>query len=76
MDKNLKIYYIIITLSLIIILILLFLLILVFNDSKSIIKPDNKMLFSIKILRMPYKLQYKEDELFDKLGMIIKGIYW
>ena len=34
------------------------------------------MLFSIKILRMPYKLQYKEDELFDKLGMIIKGIYW
>ena len=85
MDKNLKIYYIIITLSLIIILILLFLLILVFNDSESIIKPDNnniiepiqnkKILSSIKILRMPYKLQYKEGEIFDKSGMIIKGIY-
>ena len=50
------------------------------NDNNNNNENDNiiiipKILTSIKILKAPYKIQYKEGEIFDKYGMIIKGIY-
>ena len=36
---------------------------------------EEKILSSIKILKLPNKIKYKEGETFDKLGMIIQAIY-
>ena len=89
MDMAVK-NYIIIFILLIIILISFIPLTIILNDialpTKSEDLNDNnnendniiiipKILTSIKILRAPYKIQYKEGEIFDKYGMIIKGIY-
>ena len=41
------------------------------NDDKNI----TKNISSIEIVKMPSKIKYKEGELFDKSGMIVKAIY-
>ena len=90
MDITVK-NYIIIFILLIIILILFITLTIILNDTVSPTKSEDlndnnnnendniiiipKIFTSIKILRAPYKMQYKEGEIFDKSGMIIKGIY-
>jgi len=84
MDQTNKKYYFIILITLIIILILFIPLILIFDNSNSNEEVDNnkivnptylKTLKSIKILRLPNKLQYREGEMFNKEGMIIKACY-
>ena len=86
MDKTVKIYYIIIFLALVLIIILFIPLIILFEQnpikktnedkSKNIIPiQSQRNLISIKIIKLPQKIYYKEGEIFDKSGMIIKGIY-
>ena len=88
MDKTIKVYYIIICIVLALILILFIPLNAIFNQnpikksnedkdkSKNIIPiQKQRSLTSIKVLKLPQKIYYKEGEIFDKSGMIIKGIY-
>ena len=88
MDKNIKKYYFIILALLIFILILFIPLIVILNKkSSNISNPTNdseddiidyqksEKLRNIKIIRMPNKLEYKEGEIFDENGMIIKAFY-
>jgi protein tyrosine/serine phosphatase len=84
MDKTIKIYYISIFIILAVILLLFIPLVIIFNK-KPVRQPNNdiivfpnekkRALTSIKIVKFPQKLYYKEGELFDKTGMIIKAIY-
>ena len=88
MDKTIKAYYIVICIVLVLILILFIPLTVIFDQnpikksneekdkSKNIIPIQNqRTLTSIKVLKLPQKIYYKEGEIFDKSGMIIKGIY-
>ena len=83
MDKSNKIYLIIFILLILILILFIPLTILLNNigsssndsDVNNIINNNPKNLISIIILRVPNKIQYREGELFDKSGMLIKGIY-
>ena len=79
--KNYKIFYIIIILIDIILISLIIILgikisnsgeKLDYNDNNSI---NSKNISSIQIAKKPYKIKYKEGEIFDKAGMIVKAIY-
>ena len=85
MNKTLKKYYVISGIILIIIVaLLLLLLFLLFNDTNITANKKSdynkiqkeKMLSSIKIIRLPYKIQYKEGEYLDKSGLLVKAIYY
>ena len=77
MKKNYKI----IALVLIIIIICSIPFIIIFDryDSSEVDNSNNninqKEITSIEISKMPNKIKYKEGEIFDKTGMIIKAIY-
>ena len=43
-----------------------------YNNNKNI---NAKTITSIQIAKMPNKIKYKEGEIFDKSGMIVKAIY-
>ena len=84
MDKLIIKYYITILIALAIILIMFIPLVVIFNKRKSsssgikiefLSPPNPKILKSIKVLRTPDKIEYKEGENFDKSGMILKAIY-
>ena len=85
MEEIIKKYYIIIFVGLFILLLCLISLIIIFdnkqNDSEfnyteDIPKKSNLNVINyIKVIRPPNKMQYKEGEIFNKDGMIIKAFY-
>ena len=84
MDKLIIKYYITILIAFSIILIMFIPLLVIFNKRKSsssgikiefLSPPNPKNIKSIKVLRAPDKIEYKEGENFDKSGMILKAIY-
>ena len=85
MEEIIKKYYIIIFVGLFLILLCLISLIIIFdnkqNDSEfnyteDIPKKSNLNVINyIKVIRPPNKMQYKEGEIFNKDGMIIKAFY-
>ena len=45
------------------------------NIKTNMYKGEEKLVSSIKIMKLPNKIQYKVGEVFDKRGMIIQAIY-
>ena len=75
-----------IIISLISVIIISLSLIIIFNKNKTINTKNSIIIFnnnnlnkitlnSIEVLKMPNKIKYKEGEIFDKTGMIIKAKY-
>ena len=83
MDKIFKKYYIIIAITFIFILLLFIPLIVIFDNKEFTNEetdndknfPNTKTLSSIRIIRAPKKTQYREGEIFNKEGMLVKACY-
>ena len=85
--ENYRKYFIFIAIGLVIILFSLIPLIIIFDskstnsetnygEDKNIIFPTNtKTINYIQVVKPPNKMEYKEGEIFDKEGMIIKAFY-